>query len=380
MRAAVRARLPAMDSIEAAVIGGGVVGLAVGRALAMQGVETLVLERHTRPGQETTSRNSGVIHSGIYYPAGSLKAALCVRGRELLYRFCEERGVRYQRCGKIIVAGDAQVAALHALHQRAIGNGVLDLEVLDRAQVALLEPAVVCAAGLLSPSTGIIDVHELLLALLADLEAHGGTLLLQSSVTALKTTGDGIVIQVDSGGTTSELQCRWLVNCAGLSAPQVLRLIDGYPPQRLRPAFYAKGNYFACQGVRPFKRLVYPMPNEAGLGVHATLDLDGTTRFGPDVEWVAEPDYRVDPQRAESFYAAIREYWPDIPTGSLQPAYAGVRPKLVGPGSAAGDFEIEGPAAHGVAGLINLLGIESPGLTSSLALAERVARLVSRAP
>jgi len=190
---------------------------------------------------------------------------------------------------------------------------------------------------------------------------------------------DGIVMQVDSGGTTSELQCRWLVNCAGLSAPQVLRSLAGYPQQRLRAAFYAKGNYFSCQGVRPFKRLVYPMPNEAGLGVHATLDLDGTTRFGPDVEWVAEPDYRVDPARAESFYAAIREYWPDIPHGSLQPAYAGVRPKLVGPGAAAGDFEIEGPAAHGVAGLVNLLGIESPGLTSSLALAERVAQLARAA-
>lgn len=366
-----------MDSIEAAVIGGGVVGLAVGRALASRGIETLVFERHARPGQETTSRNSGVIHSGIYYPAGSLKALLCVQGRELLYGFCEARGIAHQRCGKIVVAGEAQVAALHALHKRGIGNGVVDLELLDRARVARLEPAVVCAAGLLSPSTGIIDVHELLLALLADLEARGGALLLQSVVSAAKVTRDGIVLQVASGGATSELQCRWLVNCAGLSAPHLLRLIEGYPPQRLRQAFYAKGNYFACHGVRPFKRLVYPMPNEAGLGVHATLDLDGTTRFGPDVEWVAEPEYGVDPARAESFYAAIREYWPDIPQGSLQPAYAGVRPKLVGPGAAAGDFEIEGPAAHGVAGLINLLGIESPGLTSSLAIAERVAGLTA---
>ncbi len=368
-----------MDSIEAAVIGGGVVGLAVGRALALQGMETLVFERHARPGQETTSRNSGVIHSGIYYPAGSLKAALCVQGRELLYGFCEARGIAHQRCGKIVVAGPRQVAALHALHKRGVGNGVLDLELLDRDQVARLEPAVFCAAGLLSPSTGIIDVHELLLALLADLEAHGSALLLQSVVSAAKVTREGIVLQVASGGATSELQCRWLVNCAGLSAPALLRLIDGYPPHRLRQAFYAKGNYFACQGVRPFKRLVYPMPNEAGLGVHATLDLGGTTRFGPDVEWVAEPEYGVDPARAESFYAAIREYWPDIPQGSLQPAYAGVRPKLVGPGTAAGDFEIEGPAAHGVAGLINLLGIESPGLTSSLAIAERVAGLTTTA-
>src|SRR6185369_14177316 len=261
-----------MDSIEAAVIGGGVVGLAVGRALAMQGVETLVIERHARPGEETTSRNSGVIHSGIYYPAGSLKAAACVRGRELLYRYCEERGIRHQRCGKIVVAGESQVAALQALYKRGIVNGVLDLEILDRAQVASLEPAVVCAAGLLSPSTGIIDVHELLLALLADLEAHGGALLLQANVGAMQAADDGIVMQVDSGGTTSELQCRWLVNCAELSTPQMLRSLAGYPQQRLRAAFYAKGNYFSCQGVRPFKRLVYPMPNEAGLGVHATLD------------------------------------------------------------------------------------------------------------
>lgn len=366
-----------MDSIEAAVIGGGVVGLAVGRALAMQGRETLVLERHGRPGQETTSRSSGVIHSGIYYPAGSLKARLCVQGRELLYSFCEARGVAHQRCGKLVVAGSSQVDALEALYQRGIGNGVDDLELLDRKQVAQLEPAVACAAGLLSPSTGIVDVHELLLALLADLESHGGALLLHSAVGSAMVEGDGIVLQVSSGGVTSELRCRWLVNCAGLAAPQMLELIQGYPPQRRRRAFYAKGNYFACQGVRPFKRLIYPMPSEAGLGIHATLDLDGSTRFGPDVEWVAEPDYSVDPARAESFYVAIREYWPDIPRGSLQPAYAGVRPKLVGPTSLAADFEIETREAHGIVGLINLLGIESPGLTASLAIARYVAGVVS---
>lgn len=366
-----------MDSIEAAVIGGGVVGLAVGRALAMQGMETLVFERHARPGQETTSRNSGVIHSGIYYPAGSLKATLCVQGRELLYSFCEARGIAHRRCGKIVVASESQVGALQALYKRGIGNGVVDLDLLDRTQVAQLEPAVACAAGLLSPSTGIIDVHELLLTLLADLESHGGALLLQAVVESAKVAGDDIVLQVRSGGATSELRCRWLINSAGLSAPQMLRLIEGYPPQRLRPAFYAKGSYFACQGVRPFKRLIYPLPNSAGLGIHATLELDGTTRFGPDVEWVTEPDYSVDPARAESFYAAIREYWPDLPRGSLQPAYAGVRPKLVGPASAAADFEIETRDAHGVARLINLLGIESPGLTASLAIAERVAGVVS---
>lgn len=341
-------------------------------------METLVLERHSRPGEETTSRNSGVIHSGIYYPTGSLKARLCVRGRDMLYRYCEERGIGHQRCGKIIVAGESQVSGLRALHERAIANGVTDLTMLDAEQVKQLEPQVRCAAALLSPSTGIIDVHELLLALLGDLEASGSALVLRSVLQLARSDGEGIIVEVSGeDGSSSELRCRWLVNCAGLSALDMLKKIDGYPSSRLRRPYYAKGNYFACHGVRPFRRLVYPMPNEAGLGVHATLDLDGTTRFGPDVEWVDAPDYHVDPHRAESFYGAIREYWPDIPSGSLQPAYAGVRPKLVGPGAGAGDFEIEGPAAHGVAGLINLLGIESPGLTSSLALAERVADLAS---
>lgn len=369
-----------MECVAAVVIGAGVVGLAVGRALARQGMETLVLERHSRPGEETTSRNSGVIHSGIYYPTGSIKARLCVRGRDMLYGYCEERGIDHQRCGKIIVAAESQVAGLRALHERAIANGVTDLTMLGADQVRQLEPEVRCAAGLLSPSTGIIDVHQLLLALLGDLEASGGALVLRSTLRRAHSDGEGIVVVVaGDDGVSSELRCKYLVNCAGLSALDVLTQIEGYPSSRVRPAYYAKGNYFACHGVRPFRRLVYPMPSNAGLGVHATLDLDGTTRFGPDVEWVAEPDYRVDPQRAESFYTAIREYWPDIPDGSLQPAYAGVRPKLVGPGSAAGDFEIEGPADHGVAGLINLLGIESPGLTSSLALAERVAGLASAA-
>ena len=363
-----------MDSIEAVVVGAGVVGLAVGRELARQGRETLVLEQHSRPGQETSSRNSGVIHSGIYYPTGSLKAVLCVRGRALLYDFCAARGIAHQRCGKIIVAGEAQLAGLRALHAKAIANGVHDLVMLDADQIRELEPQVRCAAGLLSPSTGIVDAHELMMTLIADLEAAGGALVLRSTVLGIEVVADGFVVQIDNDGSSSELHCKHLVNCAGLRAVDLLRRITGYPPQRLRQAWYAKGNYFACQGVRPFKRLVYPMPNEAGLGVHATLDLDGTTRFGPDVEWVEEPEYDVQAARANSFYAAIREYWPGLPDNSLQPAYAGVRPKLVGPGSSAGDFEIEDAAAHGIRGLVNLLGIESPGLTSSLAIGEEVAR------
>ena len=362
-----------MDSTEVVVIGAGVVGLTVARALAQQGLETVVIEQHPRPGEETTSRNSGVIHSGIYYPTGSLKARLCVRGRQLLYELCEQRGVAHQRCGKIIVADAPQTPKLQALQQQAIANGVTDLTMLSAEQVRALEPEVQCAAGLLCPSTGIVDVHELLLTLIADLEARGGAMVVQSKFLAAEAAGEGIVVTVESEGTSAELSCRWLVNCAGLWALPLLRQFKGYPANRLRQPFFAKGNYFACHGVRPFRRLVYPMPNNAGLGIHATLDLDGTTRFGPDVEWVERPDYRVDPARAESFYAAIREYWPTIPQGSLQPAYAGVRPKLVGPGAAPADFEIEGPQQHGVAGLVSLLGIESPGLTSSLAIGELVA-------
>lgn len=364
-----------MDSVEAVVIGAGVVGLAVARALAVRGIEVLVLERHARIGQETSSRNSGVIHSGIYYPVGSLKARLCVRGRELLYALSAERGIDHRRCGKIVVAHDEQVAGLQALHRRGIENGVADLAWLTASEVGKLEPAVRCAAGLLSPSTGIVDVHQLMLALQGDFEAAGGAVVLNTEVREAHAIDGGLVIVAANADSATELQCRWLVNCAGLSAAALLGRIRGYPRASVRRPYYAKGNYFTCQGSRPFQRLVYPMPNNAGLGIHATLDLDGTVRFGPDVQWVESPDYRVDPERAESFYTAIREYWPDIPPHSLQPAYAGVRPKLVGPDSPAADFEIEGPAQHAVAGLINLLGIESPGVTASLALGESVARI-----
>jgi L-2-hydroxyglutarate oxidase LhgO len=360
-----------MDSTDVVVVGAGVVGLAVARALAQQGLETLVLERHDRPGQETTSRNSGVIHSGIYYPTASLKARLCVRGRQRLYEFCEQRGIPHQRCGKLIVAPEAQVPALRILQQRAIANGVDDLTMLDGAQVRELEPEVRCAAGLLSPSTGIVDAHELLLALIADLEASGGALVLRTHVDCARASGAGFVVSYSSAGSSSEIECKWLVNSAGLSAIDLLQRIEGATSGAPRRAYYAKGNYFACHGVKPFRRLVYPMPNEGGLGVHATLDLDGTTRFGPDVQWVERPDYHVDPARAQSFYEAIREYWPSIPDGSLQPAYAGVRPKLVGPGQAAADFEISVTR-----GLVNLLGIESPGLTSALAIAAAVVEAI----
>lgn len=363
------------DRVDVIVIGAGVIGLAVGRALAQSGRAVVVIDRHDRVGQETSSRNSGVIHSGIYYPTGSLKAKLCVRGRELLYRYCAERGIAHRRTGKIVVAQQDQIAALEALRQKAVANGVYDLQWLSGAEVAELEPLVRCAAGLLSPATGIIDVHEYLVGLWGDLERAQGTVVFGSEVSAVSADGDGLTVTVDGGAAT--VSCRWLVNAGGLHAIGLLRRIVGYPPTRCRTAHFAKGNYFAYRGGKPFSHLVYPMPDEHGLGVHATLDLDGTTRFGPDVEWIDEPHYDVDPVRADSFYHAIRQYWPTIPSGSLHPAYAGVRPKLVGAGASAADFVIEDESTHTVPGLINLLGMESPGLTASLAVAEQVLQSVS---
>ena len=360
------------DSVEVLVIGAGVVGLAVARRLALRGSEVIVVEQHRQPGQETSSRNSGVIHSGIYYPTGSLKARLCVIGRDLMYAYCSERGIKHRRCGKIIVAQESQRAALTALHRKAVANGVHDLTMLTGAEVRELEPQVQCAEALLCPSTGIVDVHEFMTSLVGDIESYGGSMALGSRFASARVVADGLLVRIESGGATSEIQCRWLINSAGLHAVPLLTRIEGYPVELRRNSFYAKGNYFVCQGARPFKHLVYPMPNVAGLGIHATLDLDGSTRFGPDVEWVSAPDYSLDPKRAEGFYKPIREYWPYLKDEALQPAYAGIRPKLVGPEMTAADFLIETPELHGVAGLINLLGIESPGLTSSLAIAENV--------
>lgn len=359
----------AADSTGAVVIGAGVVGLAVARELARSGLETLVLDRHRAPGQETSSRNSGVIHSGIYYPRDSLKASLCVRGRDLLYAYCEERGISHRRCGKLIVAQEPQVGALAALRQRGLENGVSDLEWLSAAEVAELEPAVRCAAALHSPSTGIIDVHEYLLALQADLEADGGVIAFDTQFLSAMPVAGGFHLVVRTGNEEAEFGCRMLVNCGGLSAPDNMRQIHALPEASQFRPYYAKGNYFSLTGARPFGRLVYPMPNEAGLGVHATLDLSGRVRFGPDVEWVDAPDYSVDPDRGRDFYGAVREYWPGLQEGALAADYAGVRPKLVGKGHSAADFVIQGSDAHGIEGLVNLLGIESPGLTASLAIA-----------
>ncbi len=360
------------EGADVLVVGAGVVGIAVARALAAKGLEVYLIERHLQSGQEISSRNSGVIHSGVYYAPGSHKARLCVRGRGLLYDYCTERGIAHQRVGKIIVAQETQLQSLHELQDRGLRNGVADLVWMTTREVQELEPVVRCAAGLLSPSTGIVDVHDLITALHGDLEASSGHVVFDSELIAATSHRDRITANVRSGPNVTEITCSWLINCAGLSALDLLRRIAGYPSSLLRSPHYAKGNYFVLHGASPFRRLIYPMPNEAGLGIHATLDLNGTTRFGPDVEWIDAPDYEVDANRAGNFYAAIREYWPGMPADSLQPGYAGIRPKLRAANGGTADFEIEGPELHDVPGLINLLGIESPGLTASLALAEEV--------
>jgi len=372
-----------MDHVDAVVIGAGVVGLAVGRALAQRGLETIVLERAKAIGTGTSSRNSEVLHAGIYYGAGSLKARLCVDGRNALYAFCESHGVEHRRCGKLIVArGDAQVAKLSGIENAARANGVADLRRLSAEQARSLEPALRADAALLSPSTGIVDSHGLMLALQGDLERAGGALALLSPVDAIE-LGKGEHC-VDVGGDSSmQLSAGIVVNAAGLWAPGVASRTAGLSPGHVPEQKFAKGNYFALSGQAPFSRLIYPIPVEAGLGVHLTLDLAGQARFGPDVEWldIASPDeidYCVDPMRGEGFYADIRDYWPGLVDGALQPAYSGVRPKLNGPGETARDFVIQGPAEHGIAGLVNLFGIESPGMTGCLAIADEVVTRLER--
>lgn len=362
-----------MEQVDAVVVGAGVVGLAVARALARRGLETLVLERETAVGTGCSARSSEVIHAGLYHPTGSLKARLCVAGRDALYVYCGERGIAHRRCGKLVVAAGAhQHAALRALQAQAEANGVADLRWLSQQEVLALEPQLACSAALWSPSTGIVDSHGLMLALQADLERAGGVVALASPVERIVA---GVPHRVEAVGTA--VGARFVVNAAGLDAPALARRTEGLGDAHRPAPRYAKGSYFALAGRAPFTHLVYPLPEAAGLGVHLTLDLAGQARFGPDVEWV-EPDaagrldYRVDPACAPAFEAAVRRYWPALPAGALQPAYAGVRPKLQGPGEPAQDFRIDGPAEHGIDGLVNLLGIESPGLTAGLAIADAV--------
>ena len=358
--------------IECVVVGAGVVGLAVARALARSGRDVILVEAGEGIGVGISSRNSEVIHAGIYYPSGSLKAQVCVEGKQRLYAFCDERGVDYRRLGKLIVAtDDGQCAALQTLLAQGRSNGVDDLQWLDADQARELEPAVSCVAALWSPSTGIVDSHALMLALQADAEASGTSLVFHTPLASARCTEQGFELQM-GGAQPMTLSCRELINCAGLFAPEVASRIEGLPSQHVPTARLCKGSYFSFSGRAPFRHLVYPAPESAGLGVHMTLDLGGQARFGPDVEWVDQVDYRVDPRRADGFYEAIRRYWPGLPDNSLQPAYSGIRPKITGPTEPAADFVISGPAEHGVPGLVNLFGIESPGLTSCLALADRV--------
>jgi L-2-hydroxyglutarate oxidase LhgO len=371
-----------MESVAAAVIGAGVIGLACARALARRGVETVILEAKNTFGSETSARNSEVIHAGLYYPSLSLKAALCVAGRRQLYAFCTTHGVSHRRCGKLIVATHlAQHDTLRALHRQGNDNGVDGLCWLTGAEAQALEPELACTAALLSTATGIVDSHGLMLALLGDAERDGAVLALQSPLRRASVTPAGFVLEV-GGSDSLRLRASMVINAAGLWAPEVAAALDGFPASRLPATHQAKGSYYALAGRSPFSHLVYPLPESGGLGVHLTLDLAGRARFGPDVEWLPDPlpgqpigalDYRVDPTRADAFAAEIRRYWPGLPDAALAPAYAGIRPKIAGRLAPAGDFLIQGPAQHGIPGLVNLFGIESPGLTACLAIADQVA-------
>jgi L-2-hydroxyglutarate oxidase LhgO len=359
-----------MDRVDAVVVGAGLMGLAVARALAMAGREVVIIETEDAIGTHTSSRNSEVIHAGIYYPQGSLKARACVEGRQRLYAYCAERGVPHRRCGKLIVATDvAQLEELEGIRQRAHANGVTDVVHVSAAQARTMEPELHCVAALHSPSTGIIDSHALMLAFLGDAERAGAMLALKSPLVKGVVRARGIELHVADAEPILAAQ---VVNSAGLRAPSVARRIDGYPAELAPPELYAKGNYYTLAKRSPFSRLVYPVPEPGGLGVHVTIDLGGHARFGPDVEWVDRIDYTVDPRRAERFYAAIRRYWPGLPDGALEPGYAGIRPKISGKDAPAADFLVQGPRTHGVPGLVNLFGIESPGLTASLPLADAV--------
>jgi L-2-hydroxyglutarate oxidase LhgO len=363
-----------VEQADVVVIGAGVVGLAIARAFALKGRDVLVLEAAETIGTGISSRNSEVVHAGLYYPETSLKAQFCVEGRKALTAYCQERGVELQHCGKLIVAVTPdQVAGLHVIKQQAEKNGVDDLVLTDAREVKRLEPELHCAAALMSPSSGIIDSHQLMLAYQGDVEASGGVVLFHAPVVAGKQSGTRIILTV---GPQSEVEiaARMVVNSAGLAAQNVAAAIMG-PHPSIPPLHLAKGNYFALSGQSPFKRLVYPMPEPGGLGIHFTLDLKGSGRFGPDVEWIDKPDYDVDPKRVQHFHDSIRRYWPAVDINRLHPAYAGIRPKVERPGGSATDFIIHNAAQHGIPGLINLYGIESPGLTASLAIGEHVTKL-----
>ena len=359
--------------VQCIVIGAGVVGLAVARELAVHGMEVLVTERAEGIGTGTSSRNSEVIHAGIYYPAGSLKAKLCVQGKHMLYDYCRARGVEHRQLGKLIVAADdSEHETLKGIWQKAHANGVNDLQWLDAKQAQALEPALACTAALLSPSTGIIDSHGLMLAYQGDAENAGAQCVFHCPFESAKALPDGGFEVRFGGAEPMTLTCDTLINAAGLHAPATAQRIDGLNQDKVPKAYLCKGSYFNLQGKAPFGHLIYPVPQKAGLGVHLTLDLAGQAKFGPDTQWIDTEDYDIDMARSDGFYEAVRRYWPDLKDGALQPGYTGIRPKISGPNEPAADFCISGPADHGVKGLVNLFGIESPGLTASMAIAARV--------
>jgi L-2-hydroxyglutarate oxidase LhgO len=365
--------------VDVVIVGAGAVGLAVAASLARNGKDVLVLEAASAIGTGTSARNSEVIHAGMYYPTGSLKHLMCVAGRRALYAYLQQRNIAHRKCGKLIVATtEAEIAKIEAIHATGLANGVEGLALLSAAEAKALEPALTCTAALWSPETGIIDAHGYMLALQGEIEDHGGAIALQSPVTRVEQLpGGGFRVQTPDAA----IECRQLVNSAGLHATRVAGAIEGLAPAHIPQLTLAKGNYFSCAARPVFSRLIYPAPVDGGLGVHVTLDLGGRMKFGPDVEWLATHnpdvvDYTVDPRRADAFYAAIRRYWPGLPDGVILPDYAGCRPKLSGPGEPAADFRIDGSTLHGVPGLVNLFGIESPGLTSSLAIADEVRLLL----
>ena len=381
-----------MEQVDTVVIGAGVVGLAVARALALSGREVMVIEKEVAVGQGVSSRNSEVIHGGLYYATGSLKAKLCVRGKELLYAYCAERGLPYQQCGKLIVATDAsQMEKLAKIEAQAAANGV-PVQRLSSAQAKAIEPELECLAALRSPTTGIVSAHDLMTALQGDLENAGGMVALATQVESVRffkgnEALSGVLIAqsaMDSGANAEQIELGFhhLINATGLYAPLLARRFEGLQSEHIPPAHFAKGNYYSLAGKAPFKHLIYPIPEAAGLGVHLTLDLGGQAKFGPDVQWlegIDSPDhidYSVDPRRADGFYAEVRKYWPGLRDGQLTPSYSGVRPKITAPHEAAADFVIQGQATHGVRGLVNLFGIESPGLTSCMAIGEEVAEMI----
>ncbi|MCC6719378.1 MAG: NAD(P)/FAD-dependent oxidoreductase [Acetobacteraceae bacterium] len=364
-----------MEDVDVVVIGAGVVGIAVARALALAGREVIVLDAAEAIGTETSSRNSEVIHAGIYYPRGSLMARFCVQGRRMLYRFCDERGVPYRNCGKLIVATSAaEAGSLAGIKARAEANGVEGMRMLSAAEAVAMEPNLACTAALFSPTTGVVDSHAYMLALQGEAEHAGAVFVFHAPVEGGRVVDGGVELAV-GGAEATRLRARLVVNSAGLHACALARGIAGMPRQLIPREYYAKGNYFTLLGKSPFSRLIYPVPVPGGLGVHITIDLGGQARFGPDVEWIERIDYSVDPRRADGFYDAVRRYWPALRDGQIQPGYAGIRPKIVAKGAPAQDFVVQGEAVHGVPGLVNLFGIESPGLTAAIALAGHVAEL-----